>query len=357
MNTVTTLIAPDHWNEEIASLPGASILQTSQWAEIKSSGGWTPLFQKWLSADGQLRAAALILRKKIFLQYEFWYIPRGPLLDWEDSQLRTRVLDDLQSLAKKGHAVFIKMDPDVPTGFGVPGTNSYQEQTAGQLLLSEYKKRGWVHSPQQIQFANSVWIDLSPSEEDLLMNMKQRTRYKVRLAEKKGVTVRHGTCTDFENLYAMYAETSERDQFIIREKAYYLNVWNRFYDTGMLTPLIAETEGQAIAALMLFTYAQRSWYIYGMSTDRHREKMPNYLLQWEAIKTAKQAGSRIYDLWGAPDIYDESDRMWGVYQFKQGFGGFEVNTPGAWDLPLHKTGYHLFVRTLPAFLAYLKRKK
>jgi len=189
------------------------------------------------------------------------------------------------------------------------------------------------------------------------MNMKQRTRYKVRLAEKKGVTVRHGTSTDFENLYAMYAETSERDQFIIREKAYYLNVWNRFYDTGMLTPLIAETEGQAIAALMLFTYAQRSWYIYGMSTDRHREKMPNYLLQWEAIKTAKQAGSRIYDLWGAPDIYDESDRMWGVYQFKQGFGGFEVNTPGAWDLPLHKTGYHLFVRTLPAFLAYLKRKK
>jgi len=74
------------------------------------------------------------------------------------------------------------MDPDVPTGFGVPGSNSYREQTAGQLLLSEYKKRGWVHSPQQIQFANSVWIDLSPSEEDLLMNMKQRTRYKVRLA-------------------------------------------------------------------------------------------------------------------------------------------------------------------------------
>jgi lipid II:glycine glycyltransferase (peptidoglycan interpeptide bridge formation enzyme) len=94
-----------------------------------------------------------------------------------------------------------------------------------------------------------------------------------------------------------------------------------------------------------------------MSTDLHREKMPNYLLQWEAIKTAKQAGSRIYDLWGAPDIYDESDRMWGVYQFKQGFGGFEVNTPGAWDLPLHKTGYQLFVRTLPKFLSYLKSKK
>ncbi|HOU20200.1 MAG TPA: peptidoglycan bridge formation glycyltransferase FemA/FemB family protein, partial [Flexilinea sp.] len=78
MNSVTLSTPPDHWNEEIASLPGASILQTSQWAEIKAGGGWTPLFQKWTATDGELRAAALILRKKIFLQYEFWYIPRGP---------------------------------------------------------------------------------------------------------------------------------------------------------------------------------------------------------------------------------------------------------------------------------------
>ncbi len=134
----------------------------------------------------------------------------------------------------------------------------------------------------------------------------------------------------------MYSETASRDEFIIRDHAYYLDVWTRFYENGMLTPLIAEVEDQAVAAIMLFTYANRSWYIYGMSASEHREKMPNYLLQWEAICSAKSAGSTVYDLWGAPDEFSENDRMWGVYQFKRGLGGYEVITPGAWDFPLRK---------------------
>jgi peptidoglycan pentaglycine glycine transferase (the first glycine) len=349
MNTVS-------WNQLIADLPGASILQTSEWAEIKRNVGWEPAFQQWKDKDGKIEAAAMILKKPLGLGKSFWYIPRGPLLDWNNLALRDRVIDDILRKAKEEHAIFLKIDPDVPVGFGIPNSDSYQPIYAGNTLLGMYKKKGWHFSDQQIQFANSVWIDLHRSEEELLTAMKQRTRYKIRLAEKKGVIVRIGTPSDFEEIYAMYAETSSRDQFIIREKSYYLDVWNRFFSAGILKPLIAEVEGEAVAGLMLFIYAQKAWYIYGMSRDLHREKMPNYLLQWEAIRTAKAAGAAVYDLWGAPDHFDENDRMWGVYQFKKGLGGYEVITPGAWDYPLNKPIYRLFVKTLPKFLAYLKKK-
>ncbi len=353
INTLEGL--PENWNEAIASLPNASILQTAEWAALKAGGGWQPLFRQWRDVSGQLEAAALILKKRLAPGLSFWYIPRGPLLDWRNEPLRSRVLNDLSAQARRDGTVFIKIDPDVPTEFGLPGEPEWRENPGGQALLREYMARGWRRSPQQIQFANSVWLDLDKPEEDILANMKQRTRYKVRLAEKKGVSVRHGTAADFELLYGIYAETSKRDGFLIREKSYYLELWNRFYAAGMLRPLIAEVENDTVGGLMLFIYAKKAWYIHGMSRDLHREKMPNYLLQWEAIKTARAAGADCYDLWGAPDIFDESDRMWGVYQFKRGLGGYEVITPGAWDLPIKRSAYALFVHALPRVQRLLRR--
>ncbi len=261
---------------------------------------------------------------------------------------------DLADFGAQQHALFVKVDPDVPESFGEPGTEEFVENPAGQSLRRYYESHGWHFSPQQIQFANSVWINTEPSLDELLAAMKQRTRYKVRLAEKKGVAVRRGGPADFEAIADLYAETSSRDGFLIREKGYYLDVWTRFYAAGMLTPLIAEVEGQMVAAVMIFVTGDTARYVYGMSGPDHREKMPNYLLQWEAIKLAKEKGCSTYDLWGAPDEFVESDRMWGVYQFKRGLGGSVVITPGAWDLPLNKAGYNLFIHALPKFIAYLK---
>ena len=352
---------PENWNEIISKLPGASLLQTSQWAEVKAGMGWEAFPKLWKSSDGTVEAAALILKRPLTVGslrtgMSFLYVPRGPLMDWSNDSLRDRVLRDLEAFGRQQKALFIKIDPDVPTVFGEPGTADAHDNAAGQKLLAAYKAGGWVYSPQQIQFANSVWIHTEPDEEQLLANMKQRTRYKVRLAEKKGVTVRRGTPEDFEPIADLYAETSARDGFLIREKAYYLDVWQRFYAAGMLTPLIADVEGKMVAAVMIFVTGDTARYVYGMSGPEHREKMPNYLLQWEAIRLAKEKGCKVYDLWGAPDAFTEDDRMWGVYQFKRGLGGEVVITPGAWDLPLRKTGYQMFVHALPKFIAFLKRR-
>ena len=350
---------PEKWNEITSELPGASFLQTSRWAEVKARMGWEAFPRLWKRSDGTVEAAALILKRPIKAGpipsgKSFLYVPRGPLMDWSDEKLRDRVLSDLRIFAREQGAIFVKIDPDVPLSFGEPGTEDFRENAAGQSLLTYYQEHGWVHSPQQIQFANSVWINTVPETDELLANMKQRTRYKVRLAEKKGVAVRQGGPSDFVPIANLYAETSARDNFLIREKDYYLDVWKRFYDEGMLTPLIAEVEGQMVAAVMIFVTGKTARYVYGMSGAEHREKMPNYLLQWEAIKLAKEKGCTIYDLWGAPDEFTESDRMWGVYQFKRGLGGEVVITPGAWDLPVNKLGYDLFVHSLPKFISVLK---
>ncbi|MBR6089135.1 MAG: peptidoglycan bridge formation glycyltransferase FemA/FemB family protein [Anaerolineaceae bacterium] len=351
---------PDNWNEIISALPGASLLQTSQWSEVKARVGWKAFPKLWKKADGTIEAAALILKRPLELGpirsgASFLYVPRGPLMDWNDDGLRERVLADLESFGREQKALFVKIDPDVPVSFGEPGTEEFRKDPVGQKLLDAYQKHGWVRSPQQIQFANSVWINTEPDEDVLLANMKQRTRYKVRLAEKKGVTVRRGTPSDFDPIADLYAETSARDGFLIRGKDYYLDVWQRFYAAGMLTPLIAEVEGSMVAAVMIFVTGDTARYVYGMSGPDHREKMPNYLLQWEAVKLAKEKGCRVYDLWGAPDEFTEEDRMWGVYQFKRGLGGEVVITPGAWDLPLSRIGYDLFVHSLPKFISALKK--
>jgi peptidoglycan pentaglycine glycine transferase (the first glycine) len=224
--------------------------------------------------------------------------------------------------------------------------------------MSGLKQRGWVFSSDQVQFRNSVLIDLTSSEEVILARMKQKTRYNVRLAEKKGVTVRVGALADLPRLYKMYAETSMRDGFVIRDEGYYQAVWQTFMQSDMprCEPLIAEVDGEPVAAIFLFVFAGRAYYVYGMSRDAHREKMPTYLLQWEAIKRARAARCTLYDLWGAPEEFNESDGMWGVFRFKEGLGGQVVRTLGAWDFAPNALWYTMYARVMPKVLDIMRSR-
>ncbi len=121
-------------------------------------------------------------------------------------------------------------------------------------------------------------------------------------------------------------------------------------------PLIAEVAGQPVAAAVIFRFGSTAWFLYGMSSELHREKMPNYLLQWEAIRSAKSAGCEIYDMWGAPETFGPDDPLWGVYRFKDGFQGTVARSLGAWDLPLKPTLHRLYRSTLPSILALMRRR-
>lgn len=373
-----------NWNSIISKLPNPHFLQTYEWGQVKAKYGWEPLYAVW-DADGKWQvtsdpnsftnyqspiAAALILKRQIIrsgfaARLSVLYSPKGPLLDWTNEPLRKRVLNDLQSFAKKQGAIFLKIDPDVRLGTGVPGSGEEAQDSTGQALVAELKRRGWEYSSDQIQFRNTVLIDLNPSEEELLAHMKQKTRYNIRLAEKKGVSLRVGKLEDLPMLYKMYAETSVRDGFVIRDEGYYKTVWELFmanqapittYQFPHAEPLIAEVNHEPVAAIFVFYFAGRAYYVYGMSREAHREKMPNYLLQWEAIKRAKAKGCSVYDLWGAPEVFDESDSMWGVYRFKEGLGGRVVRTLGAWDFAPSPLWYKMYSEVIPRVLDVMRAR-
>lgn len=383
------------WNSLISQLPNPHFLQTYEWGQVKARYGWQPIYLVWdekklsvisnqstdhwsLISDHCI-AAALILKRQIIqngfaARLSILYSPKGPLLDWTNEPLRNRVLDDLQSFARKQGAIFLKIDPDVVLGTGVPNSGEEVSEKGGEAVRSELKRRGWNYSADQIQFRNTVLIDLNPSEEELLARMKQKTRYNIRLAEKKGVSLRVGGTEDLRMLYKMYAETSVRDGFVIRDEGYYETVWETFMrsNAGMLErsqvetfqpsslpacePLIAEVNGEPVAAIFVFYFAGRAYYVYGMSREVHREKMPNYLLQWEAIRRAKARGCAVYDLWGAPEVFDESDSMWGVYRFKEGLGGKVVRTLGAWDFAPSPLWYKMYSEIIPRVLDVMRSR-
>jgi len=364
------------WNEIISKLPDPHFLQTYEWGQVKAKYGWQPIYLVW-DEQGKMKeerndlssfifpvqAACLVLKRTAFRRFSIFYAPKGPVMDWTNESLRKRVLDDLHSFAKKQGAIFLKLDPDVVLGRGVPASVDEVTENSGQAVMSDLKHRGWVESSDQIQFRNTVMVDLSASEEDILMRMKQKTRYNVRLAEKKGVTVRAGSVDDLPMLYKMYAETSVRDGFVIRDEGYYMMVWKTYMSNvggqrsePSAVPLIAEVDGEAVAAIFLFMFAGRGYYVYGMSRNAHREKMPTYLLQWAAMKHAKSHGCLTYDLWGAPDVFDESDSMWGVYRFKEGLGGDVVRTLGAYDFAPSKFWYTMYSDVMPRVLDFMRSR-
>jgi peptidoglycan pentaglycine glycine transferase (the first glycine) len=375
---------PLQWNNAVAGLCGAHILQTWEWGSVKSQFGWQPYFLLWFREDDQcsilinhfpvqlkdrhLVAAALTLQRNIRIggfskRMGVIYIPKGPLLDWNDSPLRHRVLADLREFARKQSAIFIKIDPDLELGTGIPGNPGYNENQLGISVINELKSNGWQFSEEQVQFRNTVLINLEHSEEELLANMKQKTRYNVNLAMRKGVSIRAGKPTDIDMLFRMYAETSVRDGFVIRNDSYYREVWNTFmftqgpkrFDQPVAEAFVAEVDGEPVAGAIIFRFAGKAWYLYGMSRLAHRDKMPSYLLQWEAIKRAKAAGCTVYDLWGAPDEFDETDPLWGVFRFKEGLGGTVYRYLGAWDLPVNRMLYRLYSKTLPGLLDIMRQ--
>ncbi|NTV36957.1 MAG: aminoacyltransferase, partial [Anaerolineaceae bacterium] len=283
-------VTPAEWDQALRVLPNAHILQTSQWAEVKLEVGWEASYYCWQDAAGIPVAGSLVLVRKAGLgpvKVKIMYAPRGPLLDWSDPVLRSQVLADLKVICQNAGCVFLKIDPEIILGEGIPGEENALENSTGLEARNELLSSGWILSPDQIQFQNTAWLDLNGTEEDWLARMKQKTRYNLRLSMKKGVVIRSATPEDFPALYRMYAETSVRDGFVIRSASYYDLVWRKYYDLGMAHPLIAEVDGVPIAGLVMMTLNKTAWYLYGMSTEIDREKMPNYYLQWEAMRLAK----------------------------------------------------------------------
>ncbi len=329
---------PATWDAFVAAHPAGTILQTSRWAQLKAAFGWnweivtptngTTNRHAWTQMD--THGGALVLYRALPLKLgTIAYVPRGPLVDWDDATAVTATFTALRRAARRRRAWALWLEPE------------WRDTPEARAQLHGL---GLKPVSRTIQPPRTIIVDIAPAEDTILAQMRAKTRYNIRLAERKGVTVREGTLADAATFYALMTETGARDAFGIHSEAYYRRVFELFLPTGQAALLLAEVEGETVAALVVFALGTRAWYFYGASSERHREKMPPYALQWAAIRWAKARGCTSYDLWGIPD-YDEetleaqfterNDGLWGVYRFKRGFGGQVVRCVGLWEQPLH----------------------
>ena len=344
------------WNALLRGLPCAHILQSWEWGDFKQrETGWTP--ERIEFPD----AAASILTRQVG-PLRVIYVPKGPVMSYDDPARVNAVLGHLEQYAKKHRAIWLKIDPDVIAGTGIPGgadpDHFPQDEATGQRLITILRERGWRFSASQVQFRNTVTLDLTKSEDDLLAGMNQGTRRKIRTAIKEGVTVRPANSpADLKTLYDLYTITGQRQGFLIRPVDYYREAWANFMDAGLAQAFLAEWNGRALAGLVLFHFGPKAWYFYGMSSNEERDRMPTYLIQWEAIRWAKAHGYTTYDFWGAPDEFTEDDPMWGVFRFKDGFGGTVVRHIGAYDYVPYPPLYWAYERLMPKILGIMRRRR
>ena len=336
-------VSPQVWDRFVTEHPDSHILQVSQWGALKARFRWE-VARLGLTQAGQMGAGAQVLYRQLPSALgRLAYVPKGPLVDWIAEEQVKALLDALDQAAEARGAIALTIEPNLP-----------DEEIHRERL------RALDFSPSTfgaVQPRRTLVVDLSPDEDDVLMAMKSKTRYNVRLAGRKGVTVRPASEDDLPTFIELMETTAERGEFGIHDPGYYEAAYRLFVPRDWARLLLAEVEGETVAALMVFALPPRSWYFYGASGEAHREKMPTYLLQWEAMRWAKSRGCTTYDLWGVPDeerekleaeFTERSDGLWGVYRFKRGFGGDLVRSVGAWDrvyAPLRyralKAGYSL----------------
>ena len=333
-------------------LPTAHVLQSWEWGEFKlETAGWRPLRLAFSRGKDVLAMASIAIRNMGPLRV--MYVARGPALDYADGALFEAVKSELERRAKGLGTVWLKIDPDVTLATGLPRSADDEPNALGEAITEKLAAGGWRFSDSQVQFRNTVVIDLSRTEDEILMAMSGNTRRKARIAVKKGISVRMADESDLPILFQLYQVTAARDSFLIRDYRYYQRAWQAFMRAGLAHALIAEFEGVAIAHLILFHFGKKCWYFYGASSNEERQRMPNYLLQWEAIRWAKAQGYAEYDMWGAPDDFDESDDMWGVYQFKRGFRGQLVRQIGAWDYLPQPWLYRAYNTIAPRLMTHI----
>jgi lipid II:glycine glycyltransferase (peptidoglycan interpeptide bridge formation enzyme) len=330
----------DDWNAFVAASPFGDVLQCLEWGELKKPL-WQPL-PVALDIEGRRKAAALVLKRKIpRTNRAIFYIPRGPILDWSDADAARQLLTKLRALAKRHRAILIKIDPAVPAS--TPGVENLLRELGFRPSPDADNSFGGTQ-PRYV-----MKLDICPPLDEVMKGFHTKWRYNIRLAERKGVSVK-SDCTrdDVKVFHDIYRATAERDEFTGRPLSYFEKMWDTLVESGLGRLFITEYEGKPLSAAICFILGRQCWYVYGASSNEHRNVMPNHAMQWAMMNWAKERGCEVYDFRGVHDVKPEDSGQSllespdGLVRFKAGFNAELVRYIGEWDLPLSKTWYWLW---------------
>ena len=288
------------------SKPNDSFLQSVAWGKFQQAAGF-----KTKRIDG-----VLAIKRPLPLGKCWVYVPRAT-----SSAPPVAGLGEVTKWARKEKAVFVRAEP-----------------------LEASLPMPWREVDQHVQPQHTLVLNLAKPEEELLAAMHQKTRYNIRLAEKKGVTVRFSRDEeDLQSFLKIAQDVSARGSFHFHPESYYKTMLEVLGAANMLEIVIAEHAGIPLAVHLLISHGDTVTYAHGASSSQQRELMAPHLLQWESIKRAKHVGFAKYDFYGIAPEGAVSEHPWaGITRFKLGFGGERVSYPGTFDYVIDKTSYWLY---------------
>lgn len=363
-------------NDAFEALEPHDFLQSGLWARHKQAFGWKPWRFCMETSSGTM--PLLVLTRRVLGQWHLAYVTHGPSRAAMDALLADytcegegRVLRMLGRQIRQSinlRLLAVRFEPAwVPRGdlhaveeisamLASGAQEESQDSTESPLGAREGKTQdarsrflAWrthcfkphlVKPSADIQPPDTVLLDLGPEPPVLLAAMRAKTRYNIRLAAKKGVEISVEGVESLGIWYGLYQETALRDRISIHSKAYYESLLAT--NLGTVELHMARHEGDVLAGIIVLYQGRTATYVYGASANIKRNLMASYLLQWHAIQRARDRQCSVYDFFGLPPWADQDHPMYGLYQFKTGFGGSIVHYPGAWDIGINRLVHFTF---------------
>ncbi len=322
--------------EFIQNHPKGHFCQSAQWAAVKKN--WTRKLVYTQNTTGEITGALSILIRKVpGLPFSLMYAPRGPVCDPSDRETLSALIQKAKAAARECGGYLLKIDPDIPH------SNTDFIETMKELGFTLFGD-GKNFEGVQPRFVFRLNIE-GKTEDEVFAQFHSKTRYNIRVAQKNNVEVRVCSLEALEDFTRLMKITGERDGFATRPKSYFEGLLKAMGPHARL--YMAYYEGTPIAGTIPIQYGDKTWYLYGASDNNYRNKMPNYLLQWEMIRWAIQSGCKIYDFRGVSGDLSEDNPLYGLYRFKKGFSGELTEFCGEFNLIL-RPGVNKLVELLMA---------
>ena len=341
---IVEIINKKRWNDFIASQKRASFLQSWQWGEFQEKTGHK-IFRFGVEENGELVAVAMLIKTPLPFSKSYFYCPSGPIINYElrikNDELIDFLFAEMKKVAQKEKTIFLRFEPSVLE----------ENELAASLPLLAMTRT------LDIQPSRTVILNLEKSGEELLKAMHQKTRYNIRLAEKKDVKIiitspqpspykgeggiipsplqeeGQDEVNNINVFWSLMEKTAERDEFRLHGRKHY----EELLQVEGIKLAIGYFEDKPICSGIFSFFGDTVTYLHGASSDEHREVMAPHLLQWEMIKKAKAEGFKYYDFYGI------DEKKWpGVTRFKVGFNGEEINHPGTFDLIFNSLFYMIY---------------
>ena len=320
------------YKEFLEKHPRCNFQQSLEWGDVKTS--WIKEVILSEDKEGNIQGSLCVWIRKIPIFGNMMYVARGPVCDIHSEVILKDLREGADVLAKKYKAFVLRMEPDVEKS-----DEKFREIVSN---LGFEIKDDSKDFKDEIQPRFVFQLDLRGKEKDTIFSeFHSKTRYNIRLATKKGVIIKEGTKEDLKAFHKIMVETGKRDDFLIRSLSYFEQMYDSLAPKHMKL-LMAYYEDKPIAGIIPIMYGNKTWYLYGASSNSHRNLMPNYLLQWTMIQEAIDNKNDMYDFRGVSGVVDENHPQYGLYRFKKGFNARFVEFIGEVYIPYNSIKYKLY---------------